>query len=166
MKIEFVVPSVPVAQPRQRHRIAGKGKKQFVQNYTPTKHPVNFFKASVQQAAAAVYSGPPLDGPLFASYVFVMPRAGKPSWITRKDFPFWFGCWKAGERVPHVSKEDRDNLTKSLQDAMNKTVFTDDSRVFSGPIEKWVASEFEQPHVEVTIETIDEIEPGEPHAND
>lgn len=40
------VPGVPVAQPRQRHRvIAGN-----VSNYTPASSPVNAFKATVRLA--------------------------------------------------------------------------------------------------------------------
>jgi Holliday junction resolvase RusA-like endonuclease len=150
-KIAFIVPAIPVAQPRQRHRIINANGKTFAQNYTPTKAPVNAFKAACQMAAQQAYQGPPLSGPLVASIVFVMPRTeGKPSWL-KKDSP-WFSAWKSGERVPHAgSKNDRDNLMKSVQDALNKLLFVDDGMIYAGPVEKWLAAHNEQPHVEITI---------------
>lgn len=143
--IQFTIPAVPVSQPRQRHRNVGK----FIQNYTPTKHPVNAFKAAAQMASRQAYQGPPLTGPLFLEVVFVMPRV-KPSWL-KKDSP-WFADWKAGKRVPHANaRNDRDNLMKSFQDALNKLLWADDGLIYDGPVGKWVASADEQPHVRVTV---------------
>lgn len=49
---QFRVDAIPVAQPRQRHRVAKTAKgKQFVQNYTPQSDPVNTFKAAAQASA-------------------------------------------------------------------------------------------------------------------
>ena len=138
--IQFTVPAIPVAQPRQRHRIAGKGPKQFVQNYTPTNSPVNSFKAACQMAAAAVYQGPPLATPLIVRLVLVMPRTTAQIWKTR-PMP----------RIPHVKKPDSDNLYKSLADALEGTLFVNDSQICDLKIEKWIASGDEQPHVEVCI---------------
>ena len=45
--IAFTVPALPVAQPRQRHRVASIGGRMVAQNYTPTKSPANEFKATV-----------------------------------------------------------------------------------------------------------------------
>jgi Holliday junction resolvase RusA-like endonuclease len=148
--IQFSVPIVAVAQPRQRHRvIKQKDGKAFSGNYTPTKHPVNSFKASVRQAANAAYSGPPLTGPIRMDLVFVLPRT-KPAWL--KKTSRWWKEWKAGRRVPHaVSRNDRDNLMKSFQDALNQLTWVDDGQVYAGPVEKWIAADDEQPHVEVLI---------------
>ena len=148
--IDFIVPAVPVAQPRQRHRIVQpNGGKAFATNYTPANDPVNAFKASVRMAAAAAYSGPPLTGPLRVDMIFVLPRT-KPAWL-KKDSP-WYPEWKDGARIPHaVARNDRDNLAKSTQDCLNSLVWVDDGQIYAGKIEKWLAADDEQPHVEVRV---------------
>lgn len=135
--IRFTVPAIPVAQPRQRHSLFGG----HVRNYTPTKHPVNAFKAAVQMAAATAFRGAPLAGPLRVDLVFVFPRPKAKCWKTR-PMP----------REPHVGRPDVDNLFKSLADALTGAgLWRDDSQVCSSRIEKWVAAGDEQPHVEVVI---------------
>lgn len=147
--ITFTVPAVPVPQPRQRHRVVHAAGKAFASNYTPTRDPVNAFKAACKLAAADVYKGPPLTGPLYVGLTFVMPRT-KPSWL-KKDSP-WFPAWKRGDRVPHANaRNDRDNLMKSLQDALNGLLWEDDGLIYGGPVEKWIAAGHEQPHVEVYV---------------
>jgi Holliday junction resolvase RusA-like endonuclease len=142
MMIHFVVPCVPVAQPRQRHRVIAAHGKTFAQNYTPKNDPVNGFKSSVQAAAFAAYSGPPLDCPLSMDLIFVFPR---PASVRKKD---GFG------RLPHTVKPDRDNVMKAVQDALNGLTYRDDSLICAGSVEKWRAAADEQPHVEVTIRAL------------
>lgn len=149
--IRFTVPGCPVAQPRQRHRIAGGLGRQFVQNYTPSKSPVADYKATVKLAAAQAIPEP-LQGPLVVSLVFVFPRGGKPSWL--KMLSSWFRPWKEGRRVPHIVKPDRDNLDKATLDAMKGIAFGDDKQACSGRIEKWIAAEGEPAHVEILIEQL------------
>ena len=155
-KIIFTVPAVPVAQPRQRHRVfKGKDGKVFSSNYTPTKDPVNAFKAAAKVAAAQAHDGAPLKGPLRVSLIFIMPRGNKPSWLTKKEYPEIFAAWKCGDRVPHAtSRNDRDNLMKSIQDALNELLWKDDGMIFAGPVEKWIASDREQPCVEIMVEEV------------
>lgn len=138
--IQFHVPCIPVAQPRQRHRIINGKDRSFVGNYTPKNSPVNGFKAACQQAASLVYQGAPVDGPLVADIVFVMPRPSNKIWKTR-SMP----------RYPHTGKPDRDNLAKAVFDALEGLVYRNDSLIFDGTITKWVASGDEQPHAEVVI---------------
>lgn len=138
-QIQFTVPCVPVAQPRQRHRVVHAGGRSFASNYTPAKDPVNAFKSACQLAASQAYAGAPLDCPLAMDLVFVFPRGKQPKRV-------------GSGRLPHTVKPDRDNLAKSLQDALNGLVYRDDSLIYAGRITKWRASEFEQPHVEVAIE--------------
>lgn len=139
--LQFIVPAVPVAQPRQRHRIVhGKGGKVFASNYTPKTDPVNAFKAACQMAAERAHKGAPLHGPLVVDFVFVMRRPRAKVWKT-KPMP----------RYPHTSTPDRDNLIKSVQDALNGLVWADDAQIFDGRIEKWVASGDEKPHVEIVV---------------
>jgi len=143
--IEFVVPAVPVAQPRQRHRVAVFNGHTVAQNYTPTKAPVNAYKAAVQVACAAVYQGAPLDGRLHAEFVFVFPRPQGMRW-KKKPMP----------RAPMIGKPDLDNLIKATTDALNGLAFVDDARLCCTRATKWIASADEQPHVEVRIEEFSE----------
>lgn len=147
--IQFTVPAVPVAQPRQRTRIAkGANGKQYAQNYTPTGSPVNAFKATVRHAAELAYAGPPLQGPLAVSVVFVMPRPERLIWKTR-PMP----------RVPYVaSRNDWDNLGKAVSDALNKRLWNDDGQLCSVTVERWIAAGDEQPHCVVSIREIGETE--------
>lgn len=139
-EIKIHVPAVPVAQPRQRQRIAGKGNKAFVQNYTPTTHPVNAFKACVMQAAEEVYFGPPLEGPLRVDVLFVLPRPQNKRWKTR-PMPRFF----------HTGRKDIDNLQKSLWDALTRILWFDDGQIAIANSQKMVAAGDEQPHVEITV---------------
>lgn len=144
--IEFIVPAVPVAQPRQRHRVVEpKHDRRFVHNYTPTGHPVNAYKATIRQVFSEVYSGPPLTGALRLIAIFVLPRPSSMRWKRR-----------AMLRVRHCKKRpDLDNLVKSLQDALNGLAWHDDGQVASHDTSKWIAAGDEQPHVAVKIESLD-----------
>lgn len=150
-EIRFTVPAIPVAQPRQRHRIVSAGGRTFASNYTPAKDPVNNFKATVRMAAAEVLQGPPLAGPLCVDMVFVFPRQKAKVWKS-KPMPRYF----------HVGKPDRDNLAKSLQDALNGLAWVDDAQICAGSIEKYHAAGDEQPHVVVIIREITQ-EPAHAH---
>ena len=144
MRIELTIPAVPVAQPRQRHRVVKtKAGKVFSTNYTPKSDPVNTFKATVRMMAQAKYKGPPLTGPVRVDCVFVFPRPASKVWKTR-DMP----------RYPHTVKPDRDNCDKAVLDALKGTVLVDDAIVCDGRLTKWRAAGAEQPHVEIVIETL------------
>lgn len=149
VRIEFVVPAVPVAQPRVKSTAIG-GKARM---YTPTKigkgdnrrdHPIAAFKASVRHAASLAYNGAPIRGPVRVDLEFVFPRQANRIWKS-KPMP----------RYRHTTKPDRDNLDKAVLDSLSKWMLEDDRQVCSGSIEKWHAAGDEQPHVRVTIETLD-----------
>lgn len=145
MRITFHVPAVPVAQPRQRQRvIQSKGGKPFAHNYTPAKHPVNAYKAAVQLAASGAYGGPPLEGPVAVSLLYVMPRPSNKTWRT-----------KAMPREWYVGRVDRDNLEKATLDALSKILWRDDRQVCSGPTQVVIADGREQPHVEIVVESLE-----------
>lgn len=135
-EIVLHIPAVPVAQPRQRHGIVAG----HVRNFTPAKHPVHEFKASVKMALREVHQGAPLSGPLTVQVAFVMPRPGRLCW-KKRPMP----------RVGHVQKPDFDNLCKSLFDALNGLAFIDDSQICEVVGSKVHAAGDEQPHVEVVI---------------
>jgi Holliday junction resolvase RusA-like endonuclease len=146
--ITFTVPCVPVAQPRQRHRVAVINGHTRAMNYTPASSPVNAFKATVRLAASAAYQGPPLDEPLGLSAVFVLPRPKSLCW-KRRPMP----------RCRHVGRCDLDNFTKALKDALKGLLWVDDNRVleYLPPFGIVVASGDEQPHVEVTVRRLADV---------
>ena len=144
MIVAFTVPGVPVAQPRQRVRIAAGNGKAFAQNYTPARHPVNGFKAAVALAAAAAYQGPPLAGPLRLDVTFLLPRPGRLVWKKREMPRAWAPV-----------KPDRDNLEKSLQDALNGQLWIDDQQIVTGNVRKLYAGGDEQPGVIVEVTTLE-----------
>lgn len=144
VEIRFTVPAVPVAQPRQRHRVVQIADSHVATNYTPAKSPVNAYKATVRMAASRAVGARILYGPVSLSAVFVLPRPARLMWKT-KPMP----------RVWHTSKPDMDNLFKSLKDALKGLLWRDDSQVaryFDS--EKVIAAGDEQPHVEVRIRSM------------
>lgn len=141
MTIRFNVPAIPVAQPRQRHRVITTGGRSFAHNYTPKNSPVNAFKATVQMAATGAYSGAPHDGPVRLAAVFVFPRPKAMCWKT-----------KPTPRFQHCGKPDADNVYKALVDALSGLIFVDDARVCEVVIHKVIAAGDEQPHCEIEID--------------
>lgn len=141
MMMKFRVDSVPVAQPRQRQRVAKLNGKMAAMNYTPAKHPVNAFKASVAEAAAKVVPVP-LDGPVALVLCFVLPRPKSLVWKSKPMPRVW--CPK---------RPDCDNLAKAVLDAM-AGCWRDDSQVCRLEIVKVIAAGDEQPHVEISIESL------------
>lgn len=142
MRIEFTVPAIPVAQPRQRHRVMQVAGRTITQNFTPAKAPVNAYKAAVQLAASQAYQGPPLQCPLRLDCLFVLPRP-KALMFKKREMP----------RVPHTTaRGDLDNFWKSTVDALAGTMFGNDCQVYASTMEKWIASGSEQPHVVVTVQ--------------
>ena len=149
----FSIPTIPIAQPRQRHRVIENDGKAFAANYTPAKHPVNDFKATVR--LAATHGGARLVGePVSLRAVFVMPRPKSKMWKT-KPMP----------RYCHTSKPDLDNLAKALKDALTGVIWQDDSQVFAMDVRKVVANGEESPRVDVCIEVVDGLECETPSGN-
>lgn len=138
--IRFTVPGLPIAQPRQRHRVVTSGGRTFASNYTPKTAPVNSFKAAVRLACAAAHTGQPLEGPLVLTVVFVFPRPSALRWKSR-EMP----------RQYHAKKPDVDNLVKSLKDALKSLAWSDDSQVAIVRASKLIASGDEQSRTMVEI---------------
>ena len=148
--ISFRVFCLPIAQPRQRHRIVSEGltSRQFVQNYTPAKHPVNAFKASIRLAASQVYQGPPLEGPLSVTLTFIFPRPASMQWKKQPQPRAW-----------HMKRPDAENVIKAFLDSLTGTIWRDDAQVSFLQVSKVIASGDEQPGVEVMIREASEV-PG------
>lgn len=138
--IAFRVDAIPVAQPRQRHRVVSAGGRTFAQNYTPKSDPVNTFKAAVQ-AACIRHATAPMEGPVRLTLGFVFPRlATAPKRIT--------------SRVPKATKPDVDNLVKAFCDAANGLLWFDDSQVCDLTALKIFAAVGEQAGVDVVVESV------------
>jgi Holliday junction resolvase RusA-like endonuclease len=135
--IKIHVPAIPIAQPRPR-AVSVAGRSMIVSN--PAKHPVTAYKATCRLAAAEVYSGPPLTGPLALSILCVLPRPANRVWKTR-PMP----------REPHDKRPDFDNLAKACTDALTGLIWKDDSQLYEVRVVKVIASFDEQPHVEIVV---------------
>ena len=134
--IRFVVPAVPIAQPRAHP--AGVGGKTHMFG-APLKHPIHAFRAMVALAAREAYSGPPLEGPLRLDLEVVLPRPKHLRWKT-KPMP----------RIRHIIRPDAKNLLWGVEDALNGILWVDDSQLVVC-VEKWIAAGDEQPHVVVQV---------------
>jgi len=137
--IKFSVPGEPVPQPRQRYRKVGN----FVQNYTPSKHPVNDYKKAIQLSVSNVFNGKPSEEPFLLEVVFIFPRPEAKCWKT-KPMP----------RYLHQANKDIDNILKAVMDALNKIVWKDDKQVCKVSAIKWRAAGGEEPRTEITIKPI------------
>ena len=58
----------------------------------------------------------------------------------------------ANEPYPHISTPDADNVSKAVQDAMQKGgLVVNDSRIFDLRVVKWVCGDGEEPGIEVVL---------------
>lgn len=131
-EIRFVVPAIPIAQPRPR-AVAVNGQARVFG--APKSHAVHAFKATCRIAAPV---SEPMRGPLRIEMTFVLPRPKLPK--------------KLGmARLPHTKRPDFDNLEKSVVDALTGLCWLDDSQLCDVRTRKFVAAEGEQPHVEIVI---------------
>lgn len=138
--IHFKVNASPVSQPRQRHRIAGKGKRRFVQNYTPTKDKSKTLKKIIIAAAKSAYWDKPMKQPIHLTLTFGFQRPKDKIWKR-----------KAMNRYFHTSAPDIDNLSKLVMDALNGIIWHDDSYIARLDAKKIVISGEESPFIEVSI---------------
>jgi len=125
----------PIGQPRQRHGIVAG----HVRNWTPTKHPVNAYKATIREAAASA-GVTLLDGPVALLIVFVFPRPKNMVW-KRKPMP---SVW-------HVKTPDLDNCCKATMDALSGIAWRDDAQVADIRARKRIAAGDESPRTVVSI---------------
>jgi Holliday junction resolvase RusA-like endonuclease len=135
--LNFLIPCVPVAQPRAR-ATAINGKARMFE--AKAGHAIHSYKATLRLAVASVFHGAPMEGALSARIVCVFPR--------RKTMPKRMGIC----RLPCCKRPDVDNLAKGTLDALNGLLFLDDAQIVDCRVEKWIAAEGEQPHVELIVE--------------
>jgi len=138
----FTIPGIPMAQPRQRHRVAFVGGKMIAKNYLPQDSPVNAFKAAAALEASKVFTAP-LEGAICLTVLFILPRPKSKMWKSRPMPREW-----------HTSKPDLDNLEKALKDALKGVAWRDDAQVTAVVKSKVVAAADEVPRTRVKIEVI------------
>lgn len=136
--IKVFVPVLPIAQPRQRHTKTGH-------NYTPSKHPVQGFKAIVAYAVKQEYQGQLWDGPVGLEVEFWFPRPKAKQWKNKAMLPY-----------RHTSRPDADNAIKAVKDALTLVVWCDDSQICDESIRKRVCGADQHPGVWLTIEQLPE----------
>jgi len=158
--ITFSVLGEPVARPRERARIVGKpGGKQFIQHYTPAKHPVNAYKAAIQAAYREASQCGALDiGDDDAVTLEVWCIFHRPACITRKTLP--------NPARRHRAKPDADNVAKSVMDALNELAWPDDAVVSDQRLHKRVAAGGQLPQtiIRITVESIHDVDDKLPAA--
>lgn len=141
MQLEFIVYAVPVAQPRQRHRIIQAKGKLFTTNYTPAKDPVNSFKFIVKETSRQALAGaPPYSGPLGMDLDIFLPRPKRLDTKNAPPGPQW-----------HYGKKDVDNLFKSVADALMGVAYNDDGQICHATIKKYYHERSGRPRVSVRI---------------
>lgn len=136
----MTIPGEPISQPRQRHGVVN-GR---VRNWTPSKHPVNDYKAAIRLAWQA--TGERLiDGPALVKIVAVFSRPQSMLWKRR-----------AMPRAPHTKRPDCENVGKAVLDALTGVAYRDDSQVVHLEIAKVIASGDESPHTLLTVCSLNE----------
>lgn len=149
-EIIIIVPAVPVSQPRDRAVRFGNSARVHPATHIKTAdgkrkpHPIAAFKACVMHAAKDAYSGPPLEGALRVDCLWLLPRPQRLIW-KKRPMP----------REPCIKKPDRDNLDKSVLDALTGLLWRDDCQVYDGRLTKMYAAGDEQPHVEITVSQLE-----------
>lgn len=140
--IEFTVYAVPVAQPRQKHRVfRTKGGHLIAGNYLDKHDPVNQYKYIVKETARKFMDGEPLwEGPLGMALEVYLPR---PKRLDGKKGPFC-ATW-------HYGKKDVDNLFKSVADSLTGIVYRDDGQICNTMIQKFYHERDGMPRVFIHV---------------
>ena len=121
--IELKILGTPQAKQSARFRIAGKGKKQFVQSYQSKKVKDNEKNIAFQVKSQLPIGFVPYNEPIGVDVLFVFPPLK--SWTKKMHAELESGTIMYKDVKPDLT----DNLMKGLFDAMNKIVFTDDSKI-------------------------------------
>lgn len=141
--VSFSVACLPIPQPRQRHRVIRSGPKAYATNYTPSKHPVNGFKAAIMFEARKWCDRPLPYGPIEIRLRFRFPLPTSAKAADRRAI-------EAGKMLPYVAKlrNDGDNLEKAAWDALTGILYADDGQICRWSGERVYAKE---PGVDVWV---------------
>jgi Holliday junction resolvase RusA-like endonuclease len=160
-RIELTIAGTPRARPRPRHgaRIV-RGRAVSV-TYQPTKivykngkptpeslawHRAQEWYQAVKAALLPQQPATPWSGPIRCTIDVYFER---PERLMKKKSPVG--------AIRHTGKPDRDNLDKSILDALTEAgLWNDDSQVCDGPVRKWYAAKGCGPGVVIVAEQIEE----------
>lgn len=138
MEIRLIVLGEPKAQARHRHFTRGT----FSGTYDPSKDRKESFASILQSQAPKE----PISDPIVLELEFYMSRphnhygTGKKSEMLKDNAPEY-----------HSGRPDLDNLTKFVQDSLNKIFYKDDALIYMLIACKKYS---ERPRTEITIKTI------------
>ena len=140
--MKLVFPGEPTPKQSARFRGFMKGKKIAVQSYQTTEVKNKQKTAKLEAISQLPKDHVPYDCPIGVKVLFVFPPLK--SWKKQMKDDF-----KAGYKIYKDTKPDlHDNLMKMVFDAMEKVVFTNDSRVAKVESEKIYGTE---PRTEITF---------------
>lgn len=126
---QFTIKGPLIGKGRPRARIVrGMGKKpDFVQMYTDSQ--TREFEAMVSALAQyAMVGRPPIARAVELNVtIYVQIPA---------DWPQWKRDAASGQEIVPTTKPDMSNIVKSIEDAMNKIVYNDDTQVVSSDVVK------------------------------
>lgn len=165
--ISFTVAGTPRARPRPRHgvRFSKKRGAHVSVTYQPTKlvisrktgkpTPDSLAWVRANEWYAAVHLGvqrylppEPWEGPVKVDIQVYFERTQE---LNKKKYP--------DGPIRHTGKPDRDNVDKSILDALTEAgLWLDDGQVCAGGIEKWYAAKGCGPGVVITCERISKSE--------
>lgn len=163
-RIELTIAGTPRARPRPRHgAMIGKNGKAFSVTYQPTKIRYKDGKPTpdslawvraqewyetVRFALQAFRPEQPWIGPVSMTIDVFFER---PERLCKKKSP--------EQPIRHTAKPDRDNLEKSITDALKEAgLYEDDSQICAGEVRKWYAAKGHGPGVIIVAERIPEFE--------
>ncbi len=138
MEIKRTILGEPKAQARHRHFTRGT----FSGSYDPSAKSKETFASIIQQEAPKE----PISEPIALELVFYMSRprshyrSGKNSDMLKDSAP-----------EHHSGRPDLDNLTKFVQDALNKIYYKDDALICQLTAYKLYS---ERPRTEITLKTL------------
>lgn len=163
---KIIIWGLPIAMPRPRSTalmrngkpVIGKGGRPIIIAHTASKpgggpHPAVQFKSDIRSAVQARVVDYSEKGSVRVSWLAFFHR---PDYLCRKKHP--------DAPIRHTKKPDRDNIDKSILDALTGVICKDDSQVCSTHfMEKYYCAkpdtgygELERPHVQIWIEWINE----------
>jgi Holliday junction resolvase RusA-like endonuclease len=137
-EIRVVIPGDPCAQGRARIAVVAG----HARAYDPAKSRSWKGAAGVWMREAA---GPGVPFPLMPVTLTVDAYFRRPK-LAKKV---------GAERLPRASRPDADNLGKSVMDAGNGILWTDDAQIVSLTVRKWYAAQGESPRVEIVVQLVE-----------
>ena len=142
-QISFTVPGAAVPKDRARARIVQvPGRAPFIQHYT-SKETVKFEERVAKRAGIAMGGGEPFTRPCELHLTV---------WVEIPDsWPKWKREAAQKQEIAPTGKPDKDNVEKSIADAMNGIVYVDDAQVFQTTSQKLYCTDSRGPRTLVTV---------------